>query len=738
MRQGTTGLDEDDSARTARRDLLSSVAGEVEAMTGGRRMDTARDRCRQELERYVTGKGKAKTGSPLKLAQDEVSALEIRRGELSAKVANLRDELDRRRDMLRELADLDDPEQDAARKQRLSTAQIDLDEASRHAQALERAVEAERANRVEMERAEERLAAIQAALAEQKAAGSALELVKTDAAMKDERRREAEAAFTDAKRRYDEALSSAETASDILRRALRAQASAATAERRAELTARLAKAEGLRTELEKARADAKVGPTDKVLRQLEDRAGEVRVLRKARELEAVALTMRYATGREDGIALDGRPLPNEDRVAIPNGATLEIEGIGALTVHPGAQSAADTLAIAEKALASALEAAGYETMEEARTAAHLRLDAESRQRDAEHQLNGVAPNGIEALRESIARLPEPAEAEAELPSPREAQEAEGAAKQALTGATDTLEKARAALAAAQTAAARVAAAVESANERVSRARSTLSSFEDAEAEKTRLANTVAERRTAMIEAVRQTEAISASAPDLDAAKAALERARSVIARVEEDRQRIRVELGKLDTAIEMHAAEAVEEELADVEIRLEAARRRLDEVVFEVSMLQKLDSALERASATARDRYVEPVLRELTPLIRLLWPEAELRLDAEQVLPTALVRAGTEEDFDILSGGTQEQIALLVRLAFARMLAKSGSTAPVILDDAIVYTDDDRIERMFDALTRQAQDLQIIVFSCRQKAFRDLGGRSLAITREDPVLVAAQ
>ncbi len=34
---------------------------------------------------------------------------------------------------------------------------------------------------------------------------------------------------------------------------------------------------------------------------------------------------------------------------------------------------------------------------------------------------------------------------------------------------------------------------------------------------------------------------------------------------------------------------------------------------------------------------------------------------------------------------------------------------------------------MFDALTRQAQDLQIIVLSCRQRAFRELGGRRLEI-----------
>ena len=72
---------------------------------------------------------------------------------------------------------------------------------------------------------------------------------------------------------------------------------------------------------------------------------------------------------------------------------------------------------------------------------------------------------------------------------------------------------------------------------------------------------------------------------------------------------------------------------------------------------------------------------------------------------------------------------MLVRLAFARMHARAGRTAPLVLDDALVFTDDDRIEAMFDALHRQASDLQIIVLTCRQRAFRDLGGNRLIISR---------
>lgn len=167
------------------------------------------------------------------------------------------------------------------------------------------------------------------------------------------------------------------------------------------------------------------------------------------------------------------------------------------------------------------------------------------------------------------------------------------------------------------------------------------------------------------------------------------------------------------------------EDLADVSARLERAEALVQTLSFEVAVLQRLIAALEAARAAARDRYVEPVLAELRPLLRLLWPDAELRFDGDSLLPTALIRAGREEPLSALSGGTQEQIALLVRLAFARLLAAQGRPAPVIFDDALVYTDDDRIETMFDALHTQAAGQQIVVLSCRQRAFRDLGGTML-------------
>ena len=85
-----------------------------------------------------------------------------------------------------------------------------------------------------------------------------------------------------------------------------------------------------------------------------------------------------------------------------------------------------------------------------------------------------------------------------------------------------------------------------------------------------------------------------------------------------------------------------------------------------------------------------------------------------------------------LSDGTQEQIAILVRLAMGTMLVEQGHVVPIILDDALVYCDDDRIRRMFDALSRAGRKQQVIVLTCRLRTFSPLGGRALRIETSPP------
>ena len=71
---------------------------------------------------------------------------------------------------------------------------------------------------------------------------------------------------------------------------------------------------------------------------------------------------------------------------------------------------------------------------------------------------------------------------------------------------------------------------------------------------------------------------------------------------------------------------------------------------------------------------------------------------------------------------------MLVRLGLARLLADGGEPVPLILDDALVYSDDGRIAGAFAALREASVHHQVIVLTCRAKAFAPLGGTRLALT----------
>jgi uncharacterized protein YhaN len=115
-----------------------------------------------------------------------------------------------------------------------------------------------------------------------------------------------------------------------------------------------------------------------------------------------------------------------------------------------------------------------------------------------------------------------------------------------------------------------------------------------------------------------------------------------------------------------------------------------------------------------------------------VFPDAEIAVD--ETLQIRSVRRGDagNEPFEQLSDGTREQIAILVRLALAELLCDQGLPAVVVLDDALVFSDDERIERMFGILERAALRLQILVLTCRERLFEGLAGKRLHLEFSGP------
>jgi len=151
-------------------------------------------------------------------------------------------------------------------------------------------------------------------------------------------------------------------------------------------------------------------------------------------------------------------------------------------------------------------------------------------------------------------------------------------------------------------------------------------------------------------------------------------------------------------------------------LELDLARTRV-----RAAAAKLLFDTLEEARKEAHGAYVAPLQEQIEKLGRLVFgPSLRVSLD-DSLAITSRTLEGVTVPFDGLSGGTQEQLSLLERLACAIVVAKDGG-APLILDDALGYTDRERLETMGAALARAGESCQIIILTCMPERYGSVGG----------------
>ncbi|WP_157967103.1 AAA family ATPase [Elioraea thermophila] len=233
----------------------------------------------------------------------------------------------------------------------------------------------------------------------------------------------------------------------------------------------------------------------------------------------------------------------------------------------------------------------------------------------------------------------------------------------------------------------------------------------------------------LLRAARERDANPApTAEEVAAAEAELHRCEADRKRIADEERRLAVDLAAAETEIRTLEAEGLDDRLAALAEECEQLERERRALERERDGLRLLDRILAEEEERAKAEWVAPVARAVGPwLAKVLGAEA---VEIDQGLGVVTIRrSGRAERVEILSAGTQEQIAVLVRLAFADLLERQGKPAPVILDDALVFSDDARIARMFDVLTEAAKTLQIILLTCREDLFRRLPAHALAFER---------
>ncbi|MFG1192353.1 AAA family ATPase [Xanthobacter flavus] len=720
---------------TARRTLEEALAGEIGAVTGGRRAKAVVAQVEKALADFYTTTGR--TTGRLKQAEAAEAAARAAATERARELEQFEGVLEqleyKRNERRRLVRDIEDPQTDAD----LKKLDEDIARARAAGQALEITTLAVREQSARRSTLEERRAgrdklAIQLQVAETKVEGAA-EAVSAHAEVIG-RVRSSERTAALALEAARSALREAETRRD------QSVAERAAAERRLALAsafARLDRAEAHAAHIREREARIAASRMDAAamdrLRQLEDAESAARAQAEA---GAATLTVTLEPGAPQ-ILLDGAPL-TEGAIRLSRPRSLSIPGVGtiAFAPPPSGEPALARLRAARRDLTDFLANVGHETPQAARSAGRARAIDEAELLGLKTRLKAECPAdaalgipaGLDPLRGALAGV--------ERPVPE--------TKDAAFPAADVETPYRAARAAETEAAARREAALESLKAGELKEVALAAALERAEAERARLAADLSADRAALADAdleaaLEEARAAEARAlVDCDTARRAAEgldadgfiRRRDALRKKRDTLQSQLPELAGAVARLEEQArtlgGEGPASRKAAADEEAEAAAAALARLRSEADTLALLLKVLKEAQQDAARRYLAPVTRRIEPYVRRLLPSASLSF-GEDLKPQLLTRAGREEAAEMLSKGTQEQIAILTRLAFADLLIDKGQPASLVLDDALVFADDDRFDTMMEILAEASGRMQVLVLSCRASAYRALSATRLSI-----------
>ena len=487
------------------------------------------------------------------------------------------------------------------------------------------------------------------------------------------------------------------------------------------------------------------------------RAAEKELEKATDRLSAVAttITLDMEPNRPDGIEINGEPfIGDRSSIRAVSPVTIAIPECGRITVEPAIKNRDKLLGQqnnAETELKNTLREAGAESPSEAKNRygerEKLLRDAELARQEAE--LHSPATEeyeaGAQALGDHIESLSLVLKREtdelalSELPTLKESETALEDARERAADARHALEKTRAKLSGPdktlgdlQTELTTADVRYEGAEEHLARLRSQL---EDAEKQcpSDELLENIDTAQKRLLEQEEVIAKLSGEHEDetLEQLQARMDRLEKAIEERREKRGNLDVEISGLRSRVEASEGGGIDEVIQQKNRELELCQEEIRRSKREVDVLTLLLSTLRDAEREAKELYMSPVVNRLRPYLQLLFPGANIAID-ENLKITGVVReGGYEEPFHHLSMGTQEQIAVLVRLAFAEMLVEQGQPATVVLDDALVFSDDRRMDRMFDILNMAAKNIQVLIFTCREQLFEGIGGSHLSLDTGD-------
>ena len=160
---------------------------------------------------------------------------------------------------------------------------------------------------------------------------------------------------------------------------------------------------------------------------------------------------------------------------------------------------------------------------------------------------------------------------------------------------------------------------------------------------------------------------------------------------------------------------------AQLHARLEELDRELDRRSRELDALQVAQTVLKEASSLLQERF-SPQLNALAgEYLKKLTGGRYTSLTLNRDMEGGAARAGDVLPHSALylSRGTADQLYLAVRLAVCRLCLPDRP--PLVLDDALVTFDDERMKLALDLLAQLGREQQLLLFTCQSREAKALG-----------------
>ncbi|WP_420439975.1 AAA family ATPase [Candidatus Poriferisodalis sp.] len=205
----------------------------------------------------------------------------------------------------------------------------------------------------------------------------------------------------------------------------------------------------------------------------------------------------------------------------------------------------------------------------------------------------------------------------------------------------------------------------------------------------------------------------------------LENAGNAVLRAERELNTNRERQSELEIELDIRGNEGLHTKLGLAEAVKRRQQRKHLSLESRAQAARLLYETLSRHREAAHRRYLAPFKARIDELGQHVFgPTFAVELDNELGIARRTLD-GVTLNVDQLSTGAREQLGILARLACAAIVSPTEGGAPVIIDDALGWSDPHRLERMGAAIASAGSHCQVIILTCTPGRYAHVGNATV-------------